>query len=156
MSRTGQVLYTTPIEPTLVIPSVATAMEHLDGVERSRSLGADEQFRPHPYGGGLVSLRATVGSTVFVGRHATVKGEAIVVGAVRLFDRAVVEGSAIVAEMVTLRDDAVIGGQAIVRGSVVLTHCARIGGNARVYSGVRLQHYAHVSRGILCGTMTVN
>jgi UDP-3-O-[3-hydroxymyristoyl] glucosamine N-acyltransferase len=115
-----------------------------------------QSFRAHESGGGLVSLRAVVAPSVYVGPNAMIKGGAIVVGSVRLFDRSVIEDTAIVADMCTLRDDACIGGEAIVRGQVTLAHHSRIDGDARVNGGVLLQHFAHISRGVLSGGMTVN
>jgi len=116
----------------------------------------NERFRVHPHGGGLVSLTAFVTPGVFVGPHASVKGRAIVVGAVRLFDRSVVEGSAIVGDSCTLREESSIGGEAVVRRQVTLTGHARIDGDARVNGGVLLQYYAHISRGVLSGAMTIS
>lgn len=116
----------------------------------------DQQFRVHENGGGLVSLRAVVAPSVFVGSNAMIKDQAVVVGSVRLFDRSMIEGHAVVADTCTLRDNSCISGEAIVRGQVTLAHNARIDGDARVNGGVLLQHFAHISRGVLSGGMTVN
>lgn len=117
---------------------------------------ADQQYRIHDNGGGLVSLTATVAPSVYVAEGAMIKDHAVVVGTVRLFDRSVIEGRAMVADMCTLRDNSCIGGDAVVRGQVTLAHHARIDGDARVNGGVLLQHFAHISRGSLSGGMTVN
>lgn len=113
------------------------------------------QFRPHPTGGGLVAVTAHVGPHVYVGKCATIKGRAIVVGSVRLFGQAIIEDEAVVTDFCTLRERSSIGGRAIVRGGVQLAGCARIEGTAHISGGVLLQHFARISQGFFGGSLTV-
>ena len=68
-----------------------------------------DRYWKHHNGGGLVALTAIVGHGVHVAPRAMIRGRAVVVGAVRLFDEAVVEESAIVAGCCTLRNRSSVG-----------------------------------------------
>lgn len=117
---------------------------------------AGERYRRHRFGGGLVALTATVGSGVYVAPHAIVRGRAVVVGAVRLFDEAIVEEFAIVAGCCTLKNRSSVGGEAVLRGNVVLADLARVDGCARLGGNIKLRHFAHVNAGSFSGAMTVS
>lgn len=117
---------------------------------------AGERFRRHRVGGGWVSLTATVGAGVYVAPRAMIRGRAVVVGAVRLFDEAVVEEAGIVAGCCTLRNRSSVGGEAILRGNVSLADMARVDGIARVGGSVTLRHFARVSGGSFSGSLTIS
>lgn len=115
-----------------------------------------ERYLRHRNGGGLIAVIAIVGRGVYVAPRAIIRGRAVVVGAVRLFDEAVVEESAIVAGCCTLRNHASVGGEAVLRGNVLLADVARVDGVARVSGSVKLRHFAHVSNGTFSGGITIS
>lgn len=113
------------------------------------------RYRPHPNGGGLVSVTAFVGSRVFVAETARVEDRAIVLDTVRVLDRAVIAGNAIVADRCELRGDSRVGGFATLLGMVTLRRHAHVEGTARLEGTILVDYVAHISRGHLFGRLSI-
>ena len=101
-------------------PYSVTFSDGVSIVKRTVENSEWDSYHVHSNGGGLVSDRANVAESVYVGKNAKVMGSATVSGNVRIEDYAVIQDNA------TVQDNAIISGYAIVAENAVVS------GNARV------------------------
>src|SRR5690554_4935825 len=98
--------------------------------------------------GGLVSSKAKVSPTAYIGYDAKVCDSAWVDGNARILDRAIIQGNAWIKEFSTVKGNAVVGDNVVVWGNqgypVVIEGEASVYENARILAGTRISGQSNV------------
>lgn len=92
----------------------------------------------HPRGGGWVAETAKVDDTCYVGPYASVFGNAVVAGNVRI------DGYSKVYDNAVISDNVIVNGDAQIYDRAKISKNARIGGKAKVYGNALITDFANV------------